>query len=90
MLNRRNRPIVKHLVTVGTLTSTLAHLREVFRALASNSLRWTQGFPEPSCCLKRGPTRFSANQPQASDHVGLETPDQVGDETLDGQRRVPD
>ena len=31
-LDRRNRPIAKHLVTVGTLTSTLAHPREVFRA----------------------------------------------------------
>jgi DNA repair protein RadC len=32
MLDRRNRPIAKHLVTVGTLTCALAHPREVFRA----------------------------------------------------------
>jgi len=32
MLDRRNRPIARHLVTVGTLTCALAHPREVFRA----------------------------------------------------------
>ena len=32
MLDRKNHPIGKHIVTTGTLTSSLAHPREVFRA----------------------------------------------------------
>ena len=32
MLDRKNHPIGKHVVTTGTLTSSLAHPREVFRA----------------------------------------------------------
>lgn len=31
-LNRKNRPIARHRVTVGTATAALAHPREVFRA----------------------------------------------------------
>lgn len=32
MLDRKNHPIARHIVTVGTLTSSLVHPREVFRA----------------------------------------------------------
>jgi DNA repair protein RadC len=35
LLNRRNYPKGRHLVTVGTLTSTLAHPREVLRPAIS-------------------------------------------------------
>jgi DNA repair protein RadC len=39
LLNRKNRPLGRHLVTVGTATAALAHPREVYRAavLASAS-----------------------------------------------------
>lgn len=32
MLDRKNHPIGRHMVTLGTLTGSLAHPREVFRA----------------------------------------------------------
>ena len=31
-LDRKNHPLARHMVTLGTLTSSLAHPREVFRA----------------------------------------------------------
>ncbi len=54
-LNRRNRPLGRHLITLGTLTSTLVSPREVFRGaiLASASAlvvahNHPSGDPSPS------------------------------------------
>ncbi len=54
-LNAKNRVIEKHLISLGTLTSSLVHPRECFRALIeSNAASWIcchnhpSGDPTPS------------------------------------------
>lgn len=48
-LNRRNRPLGRHLLTVGTLTSTLISPREVFRgAILSNAAALIVAHNHPS------------------------------------------
>lgn len=47
-LNAKNRVIEKHLVSLGTVSSTLVHPREVFRALWGSSCLKTR----QSCCVR--------------------------------------
>ena len=55
LLDRRNHPMGRHRISVGTATSTLAHPREVFRAAVLGSAACVvlvhnhpSGMPEPS------------------------------------------
>lgn len=51
MLDRKNHPIGKHVVTTGTLTSSLAHPREVFRAaILANAAAIIATHNHPSGC----------------------------------------
>lgn len=48
-LDRKNRPIGRHLITLGTATSTLAHPREVFRgAILANAAALIVAHNHPS------------------------------------------
>jgi DNA repair protein RadC len=57
ILNRRNKPMGRHLVTQGTATAALAHPREVFRIAVMASAaavvcvhNHPSGDPSPSAC----------------------------------------
>lgn len=91
-LNRKNVPISRHMVTLGTATACLAHPREVFRpAILANATgivivhNHPSGDPTPS----NGDLQFTQQIRNAATIVGIELLDHVviGDAKADPSGR---
>lgn len=88
LLDRKNHPLGRHMVTLGTLTSSLVHCRETFRAaIVGGAAGIAVSHNHPSGCPQPSSADLSVTRAlrEASQIIGIDLVDHVivGDKAAD-------